>query len=97
METSFSCVSLGHRGGFPDSFLAPADALPYRWRTELIGTFLEREFKASSAPTLTRGFHQAIDDLAPEHTYVIAPVDEPYPVGKAITCQAPQHIRGAAR
>jgi len=51
------------------------------------------EFKASSAPTLTRGFHQAIGDLAPEHTYVIAPVDEPYLIGKAITCHAPQHLR----
>lgn len=49
------------------------------------------EFKASSSPTLSKGFHQAITDLAPEGTYVIAPVDEPYPLGKAITCQAPQH------
>jgi len=54
------------------------------------------EFKASSAPTLTRGFHQAINDLAPEHTYVMAPVDEPYPIGKTITCLAPQHIRSVA-
>ena len=49
------------------------------------------EFKASSSPTLSRGFHQAIADLAPPHSYVIAPVDETYPLGKAITCQAPQH------
>lgn len=52
------------------------------------------EFKASSAPTLTRGFHQAIEILNPEHTYVIAPVDESYPIGKAITVEAPRHVFG---
>ena len=52
------------------------------------------EFKASSAPTLTRGFHQAIEILKPERTYVIAPVDAPYPIGKDMTVQAPQHGLG---
>lgn len=49
------------------------------------------EFKASSAPTLTRGFHQAVELLKPEHTSVIAPVDGAYPIGKAITVRAPWH------
>lgn len=52
------------------------------------------EFKASSAPNLTRGFHQAIEILKPERTYIIAPVDAPYPIGKDVTVQAPQHGLG---
>ena len=51
------------------------------------------EFNASSAPTLTSGFHQAIGDLSPEHSFVVAPVDESFPLDKHITCLAPSHIR----
>ena len=43
------------------------------------------ECKASSAPDLTADFHRAIGDLRPETTWVVAPVREAYPVGKAIT------------
>ena len=31
------------RGGFPDSFLAGSDAASLRWRTNFIGTYLERD------------------------------------------------------
>ena len=43
------------------------------------------EFKASSAPDVTRGFHQAIADLKPEHTYIVAPVEQSYPIGNNVT------------
>jgi predicted AAA+ superfamily ATPase len=43
------------------------------------------EFKASSAPDVTRGFHQAIADLKPEHTYIVAPVEQSYPIGNHVT------------
>jgi predicted AAA+ superfamily ATPase len=47
------------------------------------------EFKASSAPTPTRGFHQAISDVEPEHTFIVAPVDQSYPIAKAVTVCPP--------
>lgn len=50
------------------------------------------EFKASSAPTLSRGFHEAVADLRPEHTFVIAPVDRSYPLGPAITVCPPAGV-----
>ena len=53
------------------------------------------EFKASSAPAVTRGFHQAIEDVGPEHTYVVAPVDQSYPIGEKITVCAPGDITPA--
>lgn len=31
------------RGGFPDSLLAPSDARSFRWRTDFIRTYLERD------------------------------------------------------
>jgi hypothetical protein len=43
------------------------------------------ECKASSAPTLTRGFYSAIDDLQPEHAYVVCLIDGSYPLAKGVT------------
>lgn len=50
------------------------------------------EFKASSAPTVTRGFHQAIDDLRPQQTCIVAPVDQSYPIGKTILICSPGEL-----
>jgi predicted AAA+ superfamily ATPase len=47
------------------------------------------EFKASSAPDVTRGFHQAITDLQPEHTYIVAPVEQSYSIGNKATIRPP--------
>ena len=47
------------------------------------------EFKASSAPDVTRGFHQAIADLQPEHTYIVAPVEQSYLIGNNVTIRPP--------
>lgn len=38
------------------------------------------EFKATSAPKLTRGFWNALEDLEPDRAFVVAPVDEPWPL-----------------
>lgn len=44
------------------------------------------ECKSSSVPQLTRGTYRCMEDLNPEHTYVIAPmVAESYPLAKNIT------------
>ncbi len=43
------------------------------------------ECKASVAPALTRGNNTAIADLAPDHTFVVAPVAEAYPLKLGVT------------
>ena len=50
------------------------------------------EFKASSAPTTTRGFHQAIEDLHPQQTCILAPLDQSYPIGKTIPVCSPSEL-----
>ena len=42
------------------------------------------EIKFSSAPTLSRGFWSAVDDLRLEQVYVIAPVKTGYPLGQNV-------------
>ncbi|MCP4601003.1 MAG: ATP-binding protein [Proteobacteria bacterium] len=37
------------------------------------------EFKSSTAPKVSKGFWNALDDIKPERAYVVAPVKEPYP------------------
>lgn len=39
------------------------------------------EMKASSAPTVTKGFWNAKADLELTHAYVVAPVQEGFPLG----------------
>ena len=45
------------------------------------------EFKASSAPKVTRGFHQALKDLDISKAFVVAPLpdEKSYPLGDGIT------------
>jgi predicted AAA+ superfamily ATPase len=52
------------------------------------------EFKASSAPAVTRGFHQAIEDLRPQRTCIVAPVDSSYPIGRSILVCSPGALPG---
>lgn len=42
------------------------------------------ECKASSAPDVSRGFWQSIEDLGVEHAYIVAPVEEAYPIRKNV-------------
>ncbi len=42
------------------------------------------EMKLSLAPTLTRGFWSAHEDLKPKKSYVIYPGTESYPLGKSV-------------
>jgi hypothetical protein len=42
------------------------------------------EIKRSSAPALSRGFHQAWADLKPDRSFIVYPGDEPFPLS-AIT------------
>jgi predicted AAA+ superfamily ATPase len=43
------------------------------------------ECKASTAPALTRGFYNACTDLQPDHTFVVCPIEDSYPIGESIT------------
>jgi predicted AAA+ superfamily ATPase len=43
------------------------------------------ECKASSAPSPTRGFYSALDDLVPEHSYVVGLIEGSYPLGQSVT------------
>lgn len=43
------------------------------------------ECKVSTAPTVSRGFWSALDDLAVDEAWVVAPVAEPYPLREGVT------------
>lgn len=43
------------------------------------------ECKMSSAPTVTQGFWNALEDLEISRAWIIAPVKESYPMGKGVT------------
>lgn len=42
------------------------------------------ECKASAAPTVTRGFWKAIEDVQPQQVYVVAPVNQGYPLREGV-------------
>jgi hypothetical protein len=42
------------------------------------------ECKSSSAPDTSKGFWTALDDIKPDETWIIAPVNEPYPLKKNV-------------
>ncbi|MBN1769548.1 MAG: ATP-binding protein [Prolixibacteraceae bacterium] len=43
------------------------------------------ECKASTAPQLTKGFWTVIDDIQPEHVWVVAPINDSYPIKENVT------------
>ena len=49
------------------------------------------EIKSSSDPKVQRGFWNALEDIAPDNTWVAAPVDTPFSLGQNIEV-APPHI-----
>ena len=38
------------------------------------------ELKSSTTPRVTKGFWNALEDISPDDTYVVAPVKESYPI-----------------
>ncbi|MCS6299726.1 MAG: hypothetical protein H2170_06445 [Opitutus sp.] len=55
-----------------------ADGLPTR------GSLYSTECKASSSPSVTRGFWTSLDDLKITEAYVVAPIQQSFPIGKGI-------------
>jgi len=43
------------------------------------------ECKASSAPHLSKGFWNVIEDIAPEHTFIVVPINESYLLKENVT------------
>ncbi len=43
------------------------------------------EFKASMSPKVSRGFKGTLEVLQPDHTWIVAPVEEPYPLQQNVT------------
>ncbi len=56
------------------------------------GRRLAFEMKLGIAPTLTKGFWQAVADVKPEQTYVIAPVDAEYPLAETVQVVPPSAL-----
>lgn len=78
-----------------------------RWRASFLRTsngaeidlLLERgdkrylfECKLSKAPKPSRGFYELVDDIRPEASWVIAPVDEPYAVREGVVVCSLDHL-----
>ncbi len=58
------------------------------------GKHMGIEIKFSNTPKLTKGFYNSIEDLKPEHTYVITPGSEPIRLQNGITiCSLPWFLR----
>ena len=55
---------------------------------DLVLTFGEKiiavECKASKTPYLTRGFWNAIEDIKPNETWIVAPISEEYPLKRNV-------------
>lgn len=71
--------------GWQPSFYRTADGAEIDLVLERGQRRIAVECKASTAPTVSRGFWTAIDDLAIDEAWVIAPVAEPYPLRKGVT------------
>ncbi|MDR2132589.1 MAG: ATP-binding protein [Clostridiales Family XIII bacterium] len=75
------------RGNFPSaeiSFYRTAAGAEMDFTVALKGRMFAVECKASLSPALTRGAHDAIRDISPERTFVVAPVEEAYPMAEGI-------------
>ena len=55
------------------------------------------ECKASSSPSLTRGFWSALDDLEIQEAYVVAPVGSPYPLRRGVAALPLGELLSSAR
>ena len=83
------------RGRHPDadvSFFRTADGAEVDFVVSKSGRTVAVECKASSAPSVGKGTRGALDDIAPDAAYVVAPVAEPYPLDRRITVVNPSHI-----
>lgn len=75
------------RGHFPGAdirFYRTAHGSEIDFLVFLPQALIAVECKASKAPVLSRGTYAAIDDLKPEYTFIVSPVEKGYPSRKGI-------------
>ncbi|MBA4322034.1 MAG: hypothetical protein C0408_04390 [Odoribacter sp.] len=75
------------RGNFPGSdirFYRTSHGSEIDFLVLLPKALIAVECKASKSPALSRGSYAAIEDLKPECTLIVSPVEEGYPSGKGI-------------
>lgn len=82
----------GHFQNADVSFFRTADGAEIDFVVSQSGRTVAVECKTSSAPTVGKGTHIALDDIAPDAAFLIAPVPEPYPLDRRITVINPGHI-----
>ncbi len=83
-----SLVISNLKGMFPRaelSFYRTSNGTEIDILMQLSGKLIAIECKSSMAPTLSRGFYSAIEDVAPIHTFVVAPVSQSYPLKPGIS------------
>ncbi len=76
------------RGLFPDadiSFYRTAGGAEMDFVVKRGMKTVALECKASSAPSVGKGTYNALDAIRPDTAYVVAPVDETYPLNDRIT------------
>lgn len=82
-------------GGVVDSrnrFWHPTDSISMIWREDFIRAYLEHDiaqFGFSVAPHMSpkvsRGFKGTLEVLQPDHSWIVAPVEESYPLQEDVT------------
>jgi len=76
------------RGHFPDaeiSFYRSSGGAEIDFVVDVAGDIFAIECKASIAPKLTRGNNSAIEDIKPQQTLVVAPIDAGWPMKENIS------------
>ncbi len=76
------------RGLFPNadvSFYRIADGTEMDFVVSMRGKTVAIECKAGSAPSIGKGTYNAIDAIRPDCAYVVAPVEEPYPLNEKLS------------
>ncbi len=81
IENLLSCISTGAEAGF----YRTAGGAEIDLVLDLGGGQLWAiEIKRSTAPSLSRGFHSACDDLWPDRKFVVHPGGDDFPLGRGI-------------
>lgn len=83
-----SLVITNLKGIFPRaelSFYRTSNGAEVDILLRLSGKLIAIECKSSLSPVLSRGSYTAIGDIAPVHTFVVAPVSQSYPLKPGIT------------
>jgi hypothetical protein len=90
VENLLSCISTRARAGFyRTAGGAEIDVVLDLGGGELWAI----EIKRSTAPSLSRGFHNACDDLRPARKFVVHPGGDDFPLGRGIEAVSLQSMR----